>query len=811
MIRRLKKDVLTQLPSKLRSRVFIEIVDKRCKRKIRKLMENLKNAKQVLQETLEAALIGNEIAMQKGKSAHYEQRRVLMQAFHDTGVGKISGVQNYLNNFLDSCETSKCLVFAHHIDVLDGIEKGISEYSYRGGKKKKRKMLKYVRIDGSTPHHERQLNTQKFQKDPSCRVAIIGMLAGGVGITLTEASHVFFAELHWTPGIILQAEDRAHRIGQKNNVIINYLVAKNSIDEPMWSIICNKVNVTSTALEGCRSSLKAKRINAQRKTDDNDPNLANSSEIINVDAEISQKSHDQIPKQFGKGDVRTFISNLGRLDNENKCDSDIEKDAATLVKESTWSCEVCTLMNPNKSIRCLACLTPRTAREPKLEADSSENPEENRSLMKQESLPEVGYPEKDNQKRSFLHYKVSKYTGRIFLYSEKKNYLKECFCAEDVDNFVPGNGHLPVAISKSTKNIEGVKSFVAKWRSLRSYDQQQLCLKIIKPPLLAILKREQLRKKHHLASKGIKGSMLSFTRFSQKPISPPQETGGKLMGQSVTKFCGHCGNCITAKESEKDPQSATWSGSYCSFACKKQMMIKTSGSCIRREIFKLEKGVCQICHRNMHELYCRIRRLDKPDRLQELLRNGFAISTKAKKLSILNDPKEGDFWQPDHIVPVAEGGGECDMSNIRTLCTPCHINETKALHKRLKDKRLRQCAKGTKDIRVFFGNKGASTPSTQKVKTNPKDSIRKDIDHAAPDKKASKQKRVRFQLENCPPSATKVDRKRQRVGLINEAVEKKVSLPSYAKDVDDKYEEEDEMTILQIFKRRNMIDADNAK
>ena len=130
--------------------------------------------------------------------------------------------------------------------------------------KKKRKMLKYVRIDGSTPHHERQLNTQKFQKDPSCRVAIIGMLAG-VGITLTEASHVFFAELHWTPGIILQAEDRAHRIGQKNNVIINYLVAKNSIDEPMWSIICNKVNVTSTALEGCRSSLKAKRINVQRR------------------------------------------------------------------------------------------------------------------------------------------------------------------------------------------------------------------------------------------------------------------------------------------------------------------------------------------------------------------------------------------------------------------------------------------------------------------------------------------------------------------------------------------------------------------
>ena len=72
-------------------------------------------------------------------------------------------------------------------------------------------------------------------------------------------------------------------------------------------------------------------------------------------------------------------------------------------------------------------------------------------------------------------------------------------------------------------------------------------------------------------------------------------------------------------------------------------MMLNNGSYIRREIFKLEKGVCQICHRNMHELYCRIKTVRKPDRFQELLRNGFAISTKAKKLSIINDPKEGDF------------------------------------------------------------------------------------------------------------------------------------------------------------------------
>ena len=275
--------------------------------------------------------------------------------------------------------------------------------------------------------------------------------------------------------------------------------------------------------------------------------------------------------------------------------------------------------------------------------------------------------------------------------------------------------------------------------------------------------------------------MLSFTRFSQKPIAPPQEKGGKLMGQSVTKFCGHCGNCITAKELEKDHQSATWSGSYCSFECKKQMMLKTNGSYIRREIFKLEKGVCQICHRNMHELYCRIRRLQRNSiDFKNCFGTAF-ISTKAKKLSIINDPKEGDFWQPDHIVPVAEGGGECDMSNFRTLCTPCHINETKALHKRLKDKRLRECAKGTKDIRVFFGNKGASTPSTQKVKTNPKGSIRKDFDHVAPDKKANKQKRARFQLENCPPRPQKSIEKGKDWGVLTRQLKRKSLHPRMLK------------------------------
>ncbi len=89
-------------------------------------------------------------------------------------------------------------------------------------------------------------HVMEYQKEGSkVECALISVTAGGQGITLTKAEYnrsigcvddrkVFFAELHWTPGLLIQAEDRAHRIGKKGDVEIYYLLGKQTLDEKIW-------------------------------------------------------------------------------------------------------------------------------------------------------------------------------------------------------------------------------------------------------------------------------------------------------------------------------------------------------------------------------------------------------------------------------------------------------------------------------------------------------------------------------------------------------------------------------------------------
>ena len=143
---------------------------------------------------------------------------------------------------------------------------------------------------------------------------------------------------------------------------------------------------------------------------------------------------------------------------------------------------------------------------------------------------------------------------------------------------------------------------------------------------------------------------------------------------------------------------------YCSQKCAEEGRIRrgNSSQAIREQLFLLERGVCCICGIDSHSLFIRIKGLEPSERLNALSNANWTMPKNMSSFQrLLNSPREGDFWQADHIVPVAEGGGDCSLDNLRTLCTPCHLKETEKLRNRL---RFTQSKDGSqRDIRdVLF-------------------------------------------------------------------------------------------------------------
>jgi 5-methylcytosine-specific restriction enzyme A len=114
----------------------------------------------------------------------------------------------------------------------------------------------------------------------------------------------------------------------------------------------------------------------------------------------------------------------------------------------------------------------------------------------------------------------------------------------------------------------------------------------------------------------------------------------------------------------------------CSEKCSKEWRLRTSPNQVRWELLKRDKGVCAVCGTDtiaIQKLYDKLPKTEAEERAEFL-----------RKYKIPPGRVSTNWWDADHIVPVIEGGGECDLSNYRTLCIPCHKKATKDLHERLK-------------------------------------------------------------------------------------------------------------------------------
>lgn len=229
LVRRLKKDVLPDLPAKWRQIISVD-PDKATAKVLkaeRTLLHRITKSSQPLSDQEFADLM---CGLKKHKIA-FEEMSALRASLAEA---KSDLVIEHLKKAVNS--VGKVVVFVHHTVLADAIAK-----AFEG---------ECAVLTGKTPSNKRQKVVDQFQEDKDCRLFIGNIQAAGTAITLTASSHVVFAELSWVPGEMAQAEDRLHRIGQEDNVTIQYLVVDGSIDARMAELLIQKQQVIEGALDG---------------------------------------------------------------------------------------------------------------------------------------------------------------------------------------------------------------------------------------------------------------------------------------------------------------------------------------------------------------------------------------------------------------------------------------------------------------------------------------------------------------------------------------------------------------------------------
>lgn len=220
MIRRLKKDVLRELPPKRRASVTLPLAGPQEYLRAERNFLNWLNA-------IDAA--------RAARASRAEQVARLTYLRCLVGRLKLPAVFQWIDDYLEGCD-DKLVVFGVHKEVL-----GPLAQRYQG---------ECVTVDGSVVGRNRQKAVDRFQADPNTRLFFGNIKAAGKGLTLTAAPAVAMVEFPWTPGDLAQAEDRIHRIGQTREACIYFLTAKDTVEDKLVRVIGRKQAVLDQTLDG---------------------------------------------------------------------------------------------------------------------------------------------------------------------------------------------------------------------------------------------------------------------------------------------------------------------------------------------------------------------------------------------------------------------------------------------------------------------------------------------------------------------------------------------------------------------------------
>lgn len=247
MVRRRKADVLKELPAKNRAQVIFPIDNRK----------DYDNAEQNLIDYIRIVAVEDkdflasiahldgieredairEHQAERAESASRAEQLVQMELLKQIATfGKMEAAKEWIEDFLETGE--KLLVFTTHVDA----QTSLLRHFYG----------KTARIIAADSAEARQIQIEKFKTDPECLLMIASLKAGGTGIDGMQdaCSNVAFLEMGWTPAEHMQAEDRLHRIGQDDSVNAYYMVAENTIEEKIQTMLAGKQAICDSVLDG---------------------------------------------------------------------------------------------------------------------------------------------------------------------------------------------------------------------------------------------------------------------------------------------------------------------------------------------------------------------------------------------------------------------------------------------------------------------------------------------------------------------------------------------------------------------------------
>eukprot|EP00960_Hanusia_phi_P007142 203180-Hanusia_phi.AAC.2 len=500
--------------------------------------------------------------------------------FSQTALAKAELAAQYMMDMVEG--GAKLLIFAHYLSVLDTLEQELCR-----AKANQDTTVGYIRIDGSVIASERQELVKRFQNRSDVRVAVLGLQAAGQGLTLTAASAVVFAELHVTPGVMVQAEDRVHRIGQTSSVNVHYLVARNTLDECIWRLLTRKLSVVSYALNGKKQKLEAEKVKGGNLSGGGGGEV---SFTLPEDDEV----FNELTTTPGKPDIRSFFeprSGRPKKSRESALESKTASDFIDLCEIEESSTPV---SGKHKSLVCLVWPELTSVRIA-LDDDEESAPVEPGSSQGQDGSEPTGLKRK-------LCFQVSGNTQRLYVYEDEegKRLMGSVHPSELED--VTG-ACLPPFLKDDASALRCVREFHDKWKKLRAVEKKQLSDIVVSSSLTAALKKT--------------GNSATRREAANLPTTQRHSSDLPFCDPDLCSWCG--------KRLDPDGQRVErFRASFCSHNCSEEFATCASSSSVRRQV--------QQDLRLLLQLLTRLAAVRAGERRLPTLRDGCAQSLQAHQV-----------------------------------------------------------------------------------------------------------------------------------------------------------------------------------